>query len=122
MEKGPPQFESGGWRFPDVRERDSLDTFPGGATASRLEERYDCLPMRGLWRAAMVAAVGASKHGEDTWKLGIPVRIHINHAIRHLVEYMENTRDGEDHLGHAAWRILAAAHEDSALPKEGKVS
>lgn len=69
--------------------------------------RYDLLQHRALGRVAKVAERGAAKYGDRNWELGIPEERFMDSALRHLCQYMSGDRD-EDHLGQAAWNILAA--------------
>jgi len=92
------------------------DEYPSGAVRSKVEERYDLLPDEGLRRAALGMALGARNHGENNWLKGIPVEHCLNHAIRHIYQYLAGD-DSEDHLGHATCNLLMAAHFDT---EEGK--
>ena len=69
---------------------------------------YHLVPLEGL---AKVAAV--MKAGEDRgngWK-EIPVEEHINHAISHMIAYLEG-RHAQHHLANAGCRILMALDLD----------
>jgi len=94
-----------------MSDNESRVTFSTGATrsADARGERWDLIPSVGLRRVAETSAEGAAKYGENNWKKGIPVSDLLNHAIRHIYMYLEGDVS-EDHLGHAAWNLLAACH------------
>lgn len=48
---------------------------------------------------------GAKKYGEYNWQKGIPVRCHIDSAIRHYLKYLRGDKD-EPHDRAFVWRIL----------------
>ena len=57
----------------------------------------------------MMAVAKAMAQGA-AWRLqpaGLPMENILNHAMRHIVLYMEGDRD-EDHLGHAAANLMMA--------------
>lgn len=86
---------------------EQFEVYPGGARSSKLDVRYDLIPLPGLKRVALTCAEGAEKYGVDNWKKGIPTEVNINHALNHIYLFLEGNTD-EDHLAHAAWRLLAA--------------
>lgn len=71
--------------------------------------RYDLVPTIGLRRLAETMAHGAEKYGEQNWQKGIPISNCLNHAIAHIVAWMDGDRT-EDHFGHALANICFAAH------------
>lgn len=72
---------------------------------------YHLVPRRGLARVAAVMRAGELKgRCDDGWK-GVPVEEHINHAISHLVMYLEK-RYNHPHLAHAACQVLMALDLD----------
>ncbi len=81
--------------------------YPSGARESKLNHRFDLVPLEGLKAVAEVAAYGATKYGVDNWKKGIPANSMLNHALRHVILFLSGDTT-EDHLPHAAWRLLAA--------------
>ncbi len=81
--------------------------YPSGARESKLNHRFDLVPLEGLKAVAEVAAHGATKYGVDNWKKGIPTNSMLNHALRHVILFLSGDTT-EDHLPHAAWRLLAA--------------
>lgn len=94
-----------------VNTQDGIDRYETGATRGAVAERYDLLPAAGLRRGAMAMARGAQNHGERNWMKGIPVEHCLNHAMKHIVQYLAG--DGsEDHLGHAVANLMMACHFD----------
>lgn len=94
-----------------MEENGQVVIFSTGARRSADAEdvRYDLIPMAGLEAVARTAAEGAAKYGVGNWLYGIPVSNLLSHAIRHLCEFIKGDTT-EDHLGHAAWNVLAAIH------------
>ena len=83
-----------------------------GAGQSRVYQRYDLVPPVPLKAVATVLAEGAEKYGEWNWD-GIDIESHLNHALRHIMEYlMGNVEDNDisDHLSHALCRLMFAHH------------
>jgi len=93
-------------------------TFSTGAIRSSDADdvRYDLITPIGLRRLAATCAEGAKKYTPHNWEKGIPASQMINHAIRHIVLWLEgDTRD--DHLAHAAWNLLGVCHFEEAMPE-----
>lgn len=83
-----------------------LTTNLAGGTQSKLHRDYTLIPPDALAQVARVLHSGLSKYGKDNWKL-IPVSDHLNHCLNHIyLELAGNTE--EDHLSHAATRLLMA--------------
>ena len=65
---------------------------------------------------------GAAKYGERTWEKGIPEANLKNHAINHLIKYLEGDKT-EPHLDHLMWNVLTIIHfrelEDQTLEQKG---
>ena len=68
--------------------------------------RADLLPAHALLAVAAVLKHGADKYGANNWHL-IPAEENVNHALVHLLA-MQAGDSSDDHLGHAATRILFA--------------
>jgi hypothetical protein len=85
---------------------------PGGGKSANIPFRYDLCPPEALAALAKVMYEGAVKYAPNNWrKCGR--NVHINHAIAHLVAYMDgDTQD--DHLDHALARVAMAV----AVPLE----
>lgn len=79
------------------------------------QERWDLVPVVGLWRVARTCAEGAAKYGVGNWLHGIPISDLLNHAIRHIYLHLAGDQS-EDHLAHAAWNLLAACHMELGKP------
>lgn len=89
----------------------------GAVRSSDAEEfRYDLISPVGLKAVARACAEGASKYSDFNWEQGMPVSDLLNHAIRHLYEYLSGDR-AEDHLGHAAWNVIGAIHSVELWPE-----
>jgi len=80
--------------------------------------RYDLISPIGLKAVARTCAEGADKYGDYNWEKGQPVPDILNHAIKHIYEFLGGDRS-EDHLAHAAWNLLAAIHTLEVHPQLG---
>lgn len=91
--------------------------FETGAVRSSDAEatRYDLISPIGLEAVARTCAEGAAKYGDWNWEKGMPVHDLLNHALRHVYQYLAGDRS-EDHLPHAAWGLLAAIHSEQLWP------
>jgi hypothetical protein len=63
-------------------------------------------PHRAMLAVANITFLGAKSHGDDNWKKG-SINDHVEKCLTHLFAYLAGDRS-DDHLGHAAWRALAA--------------
>lgn len=77
--------------------------------------RYDLISPIGLRRVAEACAEGAAKYSDYNWERGFPIHDLLNHVIRHAYMYLSGDRS-EDHLGHAAWGMMAACHSEELWP------
>lgn len=61
--------------------------------------RFDLIPAEVLERVARQFAHGAKKYGENNWRLGKGEEIEIfkQAAFRHLFQWANDAKDGEDH-------------------------
>jgi hypothetical protein len=79
--------------------KQKLTRYPSGATRSSDAEkfRYDLCPP--IWQKsdAKIMAEGAITHGDNNWKLGIPIEVCLNHLEGHLNLWKSGDRS-EDHL------------------------
>lgn len=66
----------------------------------------DLMPGAAILHMAEIMCVGAKSHGENNWKNGA-VRDHVNKALIHIMAHLDGDEQ-DDHLGHAAWRLMAA--------------
>lgn len=81
-------------------------TNAAGAKQSDSPSRADLLPPAALLHIGAILKAGAEKYGEENWR-GLSLADHINHAFVHILAYLAgDTQD--DHLGHAACRMLFA--------------
>lgn len=98
-------------------DRTELTKFDTGAvrSADRQNVRYDLISPIGLRRVAETCNEGAVKYDDFNWEKGMPVHDLLNHAIAHCYLYLSGD-DSEDHLGHAAWNLLAACHSQELWP------
>jgi hypothetical protein len=78
--------------------------------------RYDLISPVGLAAVARACREGADRYGDFNWEKGMPVNDLLNHAIRHIYLFLGGDRS-EEHLGHAAWGLLAAIHSEEVWPE-----
>ena len=79
-----------------------------GAKQSKLPVRYDLIPPSSIAKVAEVLAEGERKYGQGNWQL-IDTSDHLNHALNHIYLFL-NSDNSEDHLSHAACRLLFAIY------------
>jgi len=77
-----------------------------GGKQSTVQFRCDLLPPLAVLEVAKVLKQGAEKYAINNWKL-IDVNDHINHAMIHAFAFL-NGDTSDDHLSHAACRMLMA--------------
>lgn len=96
-----------------------LTTYETGATRSADAEgvRYDLVPPEGVEAVARAMHVGAVTHGDNNWKKGLRNSILVNHAMRHIVEYMKEGNTTEDHIGHALANLMMLKWNEVNLPE-----
>ncbi len=70
---------------------------------------YPLVPLRGLAKVAAVMRKGERKD-RNGWE-EVPVEEHLNHAISHIIAYLEG-RHAEHHLANAGCRVLMALDLD----------
>lgn len=70
------------------------------------------LPTFALRRISLIFERAEIKYGEHggarNYEKGMPLSEFMCSAKRHIDQYIEGRQDGEDHLGQAAWNLLAA--------------
>ena len=96
-----------------------LTTYETGATRSADADgvRYDLVPPEGVEAVARAMHVGAVTHGDNNWKKGLRNSILVNHAMRHIVEYMKEGNTKEDHIGHALANLMMLKWNEVNLPE-----
>lgn len=77
-----------------------------GGKQSAVPYRADLIPARAILQVSAVLHTGALKYGDDNWHV-IPTRDHLNHALTHVFAHLAGDAQ-DDHLGHAATRLLMA--------------
>lgn len=88
----------------------STETNEHGASQSKALYAFTSLDPHALFRVAATAAFGDAKYGVDNWR-GISALDHLNHALTHIHAHLaDDTSD--DHLAHAACRMLMALAVD----------
>lgn len=78
--------------------------------------RYDLISPIALKRVAGIYERGAVKYEDRNWEKGMAICRYLDSAIRHIFENLEGLRD-EDHLGQAAWNLLAAIHTEEMISR-----
>lgn len=102
--------------------RDEVEFETGAVRSADCEGfRYDLISPIGLAAVAKACHEGAERYGDFNWEKGMPVGDLLNHAIRHIYRFLGGDRE-EDHLGHAAWGLLAAIHSMEAWPELNEYS
>ena len=92
----------------------------GAVRSSDAEEtRYDLISPIGLEAVARTCAEGAARYSPHNWERGMDVPDLLNHALRHIYQFLAGDRS-EPHLPHAAWGLLAAIHSDTLWPDLNK--
>jgi hypothetical protein len=101
-----------------VKVENEQTKFESGAVRSSCAAnfRYDLISPIGLEAVAAACREGAEKYGDCNWEKGMPISDLLNHAVRHIYMYLAGYRE-EDHLGHAAWGLMAAIHSSVMWPE-----
>lgn len=96
---------------------ESRKQFTTGAVRSKDADdvRFDLITPIGIRRLAETYAEGAKKYGDNNWQKGIPAGECINHALKHINQWLSGDTS-EDHLAHAAWNLFAVMHYEEKLP------
>ena len=89
-----------------------------GATRSKIDTAYHMVPREGLDAIARRFALGAEKHGEGNWKLGMPWDVMWDHVFAHMMRLRDRLERGErfdpdahdDDIGAIAWGMCAMAY------------
>ena len=96
-----------------------LTTYETGATRSADADgvRYDLVPPEGVEAVARAMHEGAVTHGDNNWKKGLKNSVLVNHALRHIVEYLKEGSVQEDHIGHALANLMMLKWNEANLPE-----
>lgn len=89
-----------------------------GAKQSHTPYAFTSIDPLALFRIAEIQKGGDEKYGPDNWRR-LPVEDHINHALAHIFGHQAGDRS-DDHLGHAATRLLFALAVDLRPDFHGK--
>jgi hypothetical protein len=83
-----------------------------------LGKPFRLLPWRALKSIGemMEHYLATGKHGKDDWRR-MPEREHVDHADAHMAMY-DAGDDSEDHLKHAACRLLMALEQRDARARD----
>lgn len=94
------------------------EDFESGAVRDLREGkgRYDLISFLALHRIAGVYERGANKYDDRNWEKGMPIGRVLDSALRHIGQYLVGEAD-EDHLGQAAWNLVAALHFDEGIKR-----
>jgi len=94
-----------------MKDSGSRESFESGAMREDASGKgaYELISPILIARLARVLEDGTYKYEERNWEKGMPVDRCMQSALRHLYQYIEGYRD-EDHLGHAAFNIMAMIH------------
>ncbi len=84
--------------------------------------RFDLLSPIALLSVAKRLEDGQDKYGERNWEKGQPLMSYLDSGVRHIFKYLSEVMKGkeptEDHIGAAAWNIMAFIHTQEMI-KEG---
>jgi hypothetical protein len=99
-------FLAGGTLETELSHMSPLITNEQGGKQSNLNRDYTLIPPDALAQVARVLHNGLVKYGKDNWRK-VPVEDHLNHSINHVYLHIAGNTN-EDHLSHAATRLLMA--------------
>ena len=88
-----------------------------GAKQSAVVHRCDLLPPLATLHVAGILHGGSSKYGDWNW-FKIPMAESLNHALIHIFAFLAGDTS-DDHLGHAACRMMMALERYLADEKFG---
>lgn len=78
----------------------------GGGKHAASPYAFELVPAGALFEVARTLADGARKYGVDNWR-HVPINDNLGHALQHVYGYLAGDIS-DDHLAHAACRILFA--------------
>lgn len=88
---------------------DPIEENEDGGKQSVIHHAFCSLPLRALDAISQLQKLGDNKYGAHNWR-NIPENDHLDHAFAHLMGDRLGD-ETEDHLLHAAWRLLAALEQ-----------
>lgn len=94
--------------------------FVTGAVRSKDADgvRYDLITPIGLRRLAKRHQLGTDKgYADFNWERGMPVHDLLNHAVKHIMDFLEGDTVDPDNLAGAAWNLMAAMHSQEKWPE-----
>lgn len=86
-----------------------------GGKQSDSPYRSDLLPPKASLHVAAILKYGATKYGDNNWRK-IALNDHLNHALTHIFAHLAGDIQ-DDHLGHAACRMMMALETALESPK-----
>jgi hypothetical protein len=105
-----------------VKDSGQRRAFETGAVRDMAEGkgRCDLLPFHALMELSKHLEAGAVKYGDENWRKGIPLRVFLDSAVRHLFKFALGMRDERHDLA-ALWNVaclIETAHmiERGILP------
>lgn len=78
-----------------------------GGKQSKIGSQLSLIPPKAIIKVGEVMAKGAERYEKDNWRK-IPIDSQLDHALEHIYKYLANDISDEDHLSHAATRLLMA--------------
>jgi len=105
-----------GEKVMETTEKHQFDT---GAVRSKDNEeyRFDLIQTNAIRRLAAAMKEGEAKYEANNWRKGIPIHNLLNHAIGHLMKFMDGDIS-EDHIGHALWNIATIAEMEKLVERK----
>jgi hypothetical protein len=110
--------------FNNVQDSGTRRSFDTGAVRDAQEGkgRFDLLPVHAITRLAKHFENGAKKYGDENWRKGIPVRVYLDSALRHLFKLL-GRENSEDHAAASIWNLCCFIEtleliDRGILPKE----
>lgn len=82
-----------------------------GGKQSHVEEAMDEIPAEVLLTVARILGQGVQKYGRGNWRLLRMREDQVNHAARHIYEWLSGDRS-EDHLCNAICRLMFAKAQE----------
>lgn len=77
-----------------------------------MRPKYNLIPTWALERLAVLYAEGASKFGENNWKLANreeDLSSFHESMMRHMIQYVNNEKN-EDHFARIIWNLIGMEH------------